>query len=570
MKTIKYILLLSLIILLTNSCSKDFLEVSDPNNIDRAVFWISEENAVKSVNAIYSSLKENEFLGLDYFYFAPFCSGEYDKPYNQQARLDFMNFSVKADNKINWLMWKDIFRCIMRSNDAIANIPGMPDDVLSTDKKNQLLGQAYFLRGLNELYGLQMYGKYYPSKDTSALGIPIVLRVPPSRDDMFIKRETVGASYRQIISDFTKARDLLPATWDAENLGRATKGAAIAYAAKTHVWLNQYQKAISDFDELFGMKEYALIDKFENNLNGEQENNSESIFELQYADFTTLNPWVGGPAQSLALEFAPIELGRGNARISMETSDYFALYYNITQTYIDKTKLEKIALPADMLTYITGLVGQTVAPSEFKSNLITSFGQDSYFANINTIYKWIEGKWDPRWETTAFQRGDTFKINTNSIVYFYKTQLYTPQKYTDNDRHAINTGGTLGANSDNIQLYRLSYAYLLYAEAQNESGNTEIAIDYINKVRTRAYRNNPELLVELVPGLTQEQIRAEIDIENLREICGETLRWHDMIRWGLAEKYCTRRGFIKGVHEALPIPQEEMELNPNIIQNFGY
>jgi starch-binding outer membrane protein, SusD/RagB family len=162
MKTIRNILLLSLILLFQTSCD-NFLETSDPNNIDKSVFWTSEVNATMAVNAIYSSLKEPGFLGLDYHKYALFISGEYDRPYPQdQNRAEFVEFSLKSENKIVWLMWKDLFRSIMRSNDVITNVPEMGNDIISAAKKDELLGQAYFLRGFCEWYLLKMYGSIIP------------------------------------------------------------------------------------------------------------------------------------------------------------------------------------------------------------------------------------------------------------------------------------------------------------------------------------------------------------------------------------------------------------------------
>ena len=465
-------------------------------------------------------------------------------------------------------MWKDLFRSIMRCNDVITNVPTMSDEMISSDEKSELVGQAYFLRGFCEWYLLKMFGKYYPEKDASALGIPLILRVAQSREEMFCKRANLADSYQQIESDFDQAKNLLPLTWDKANLGRVTKGAAIAYSAQVHMWMNEYDKAITAYEELFGLGIYKLTDSYGVNFHGKDENNSESIFEIQYQDFTTLNPWVGGSAQALALEFAPIQLGRGNAGVSFETSDYFALSYSITQAYLDNADTK--AMDANLYAYISTLNGQTILPEDFRNNLINKVGSDTYYSNINGIYKWIEGVWDPRWKETAFIRGDSVSPSGKWLPYAYSSESYKPKKFIDNDRHAQNTGGTLGANDANIPVFRLTYAYMQYAEALNEKGRTDEAVAYLNKIRERAYRNNPELKWELPSGLTKDQFKNALEIEDAREFSGEGYRWNDLVRWGVAEKYCSRRGFISGIHEALPIPKAELDLNPNMEQNYGY
>jgi starch-binding outer membrane protein, SusD/RagB family len=568
MKKVKYIFFLALALFFQTGCN-DFLETSDPNNIDKSVFWTSEANATMAVNAIYSSLKEPGFLGLDYHKYALFISGEYDRPYPQdQNRAEFVEFTMKSENKIVWLMWKDLFRSIMRCNDVISNVPEMSEDMISSSKKDELLGQAYFLRGFCEWYLMKIYGKYYPDKDGSALGIPLILHVAGSREEMFCTRAGITESYQQIISDFNEAKNRLPVTWDKANLGRATKGAAIAYTAEVNMWLNDWDKAITSYEELFGLGVYKLIDNYGANFHGKAENNSESIFEMQYHDISSLNPWVGGSAQALALEFAPLQLGRGNAGVSFESSDYFALSYSITQAYLDNEDTK--TMEAEMYSYITTLNGQTILPEDFRNNLINKFGSEKYYSNMEGIYKWIEGVWDPRWKETAFIRGDSVSPLGTLRAFTYDSENYKPKKFIDSDRHAQNTGGTLGANDANIPVFRLSYAYMQYAEALNEKGRTDEAVVYLNKIRERAYRNNPELSWELPSGLTKEQFKKALDLEDVREFTGECYRWNDMVRWGVAEKYCARRGFVNGIHEALPIPKSEMDLNPNMVQNSGY
>jgi starch-binding outer membrane protein, SusD/RagB family len=573
MKKVKYIFFLALTLLFQTGCN-DFLETSDPNNIDKSVFWTSEANATSAVNAIYSSLKEPGFLGLDYYKYALFISGEYDRPYPQdQNRAEFVEFTMKSENKIVWLMWKDIFRSIMRCNDVISNIPEMSEDILSSSKKDELLGQAYFLRGFCEWYLLKMYGKYYPEKNASTLGIPLIFQVAGSREEMFCTRKTVAESYQQIIKDFNEAKNRLPVTWDKANLGRATKGAAIAYTGQVHIWMNDYDEAIASYDELFGLNVYKLIDNYGLNFHGKAENNSESIFEMQYHDISSLNPWVGGSAQALALEFAPLQLGRGNAGISFETSDLFALSYTISDAYLANPETKKqgdLVLPDGIYDYLSSLKGQTIIPANFRSNLISQFGSDVYYSNMNLIYKWIDGVWDPRWKETAFVRGDSVSPLGTWKPFTYGSESYKPKKFIDVDRHAQNTGGTLGANDANMPVFRLSYAYLQYAEALNEKGRTDEAVDYLNKVRERAYKNTPGLTWVLQKGISKEQFKNELEIENFREFTGECYRWNDLVRWGKAESYCARRGFIKGTHEALPIPKSEMDLNVNMEQNYGY
>lgn len=142
-------------------------------------------------------------------------------------------------------------------------------------------------------------------------------------------------------------------------------------------------------------------------------------------------------------------------------------------------------------------------------------------------------------------------------------------------------------------LYRLADAYLGYAESLNESkpGDPDI-LKYINLVRERAG-------IPAAAGGTQDEIRELIRHERRVELCCEGIRFHDLRRWKLAEKYLNlpymgmnhdgkvasddpavpnayymrtyikSRTFYKKMY-LFPVPQNEMDNNPNLVQNPGY
>lgn len=143
-------------------------------------------------------------------------------------------------------------------------------------------------------------------------------------------------------------------------------------------------------------------------------------------------------------------------------------------------------------------------------------------------------------------------------------------------------------------LYRLAEAYLGYAEAINETqGPTEEAYKYINLIRERAG------IPDLATGLTKEQMREAIQHERRIEFNCEGIRFNDIRRWKLAEKFLNikyygmnfngslksddennpnafyKRTFYKtryfSKHMYLwPVPQGQMDINPNLVQNPLY
>lgn len=143
-------------------------------------------------------------------------------------------------------------------------------------------------------------------------------------------------------------------------------------------------------------------------------------------------------------------------------------------------------------------------------------------------------------------------------------------------------------------IYRLAEAYLGYAEALNESdpGNSDI-VKYVNLVRERAG------LPGLSSDLSQEEMREAIRHERRVEFNCEGIRFHDVRRWKIAEdnlggaiwgmnfqgtkksydktdskafyvrKFYKNRVFTKKMY-IFPVPQAQIDINPNLVQAPGY
>jgi hypothetical protein len=127
-----------------------------------------------------------------------------------------------------------------------------------------------------------------------------------------------------------------------------------------------------------------------------------------------------------------------------------------------------------------------------------------------------------------------------------------------------------GYNSPNNWRYiRYADVLLMYAEALNATGSTANAYQYVDRVRQRA---GLPTLTAARPGLNQAQFLAQIKHERITELSGEGHRWNDLARWGdLGAPSATRdaafANFDVGKHELLPIPQQEIDINPELDQN---
>ena len=122
----------------------------------------------------------------------------------------------------------------------------------------------------------------------------------------------------------------------------------------------------------------------------------------------------------------------------------------------------------------------------------------------------------------------------------------------------------------------------MYAEALNEVDQTTKAHDFLNRVRERAFNSTDYNYA----GLSKDAFRTAVLQERRLELAMEGSRWFDLVRTGtfmqvmedhsalealLSESYRTEIAEnIRDYMVVFPIPQHELDLNDNLIQNFGY
>jgi hypothetical protein len=183
---------------------------------------------------------------------------------------------------------------------------------------------------------------------------------------------------------------------------------------------------------------------------------------------------------------------------------------------------------------------------------------------------------DPRLVLTIKKFEESAVTTAGKIVTFaYNGQSssgYNPVKYGNWDCLPIDY--STKSEQDWI-LIRYADVLLMYAEAKNEATGPDASVyAAINQIRARVGINMPPI----ASGLSQDQLRQKIRHERRIELALEGLRWSDVKRWKTAETYIptlidaggVHRAFDKTKHYLMPIPQSEMDINPNLVQNPGY
>ncbi len=138
-----------------------------------------------------------------------------------------------------------------------------------------------------------------------------------------------------------------------------------------------------------------------------------------------------------------------------------------------------------------------------------------------------------------------------------------------------------------IPLYRFAEAILIYAEAQNELGNSGVAAQYINMIRARARNGtgaeNRSSPADYAGPLDQVSVRDAIFAERDLELAHEAKRWFDQVRRDSEEQgyWVTslhdhdpnswRMQAIQDYKRRWPVPQGEIDLDPKLLpNNAGY
>ena len=254
--------------IITTSCvnDEDLLQV-DPNNDAVDSFWKTDEDAVKGVNAAYGSLLTDG----TYMRSTPLLldlkgdDTRSNSPWGSMANVGRFNSNV-TDAAIYGWAYETYYQGIYRANQVLENAPNIP--FTDTALKNRILGEAHFLRGLFLFHAVNMFKN-----------VPV-----PTQIAAFYPQKTEAEGWAQVIADFKAAADLLPSTYsNAIDKGRATKGAALGYLGKAYLFTKDFPNAKIAFKQVIDLGVYSLVSDYRDNFTDTNENNSESLFEVQFS-----------------------------------------------------------------------------------------------------------------------------------------------------------------------------------------------------------------------------------------------------------------------------------------------
>jgi hypothetical protein len=508
---------------LITGCEKS-LDLYPPSSVSENIFWKQEKDALFAVNAVYREMDhENMVVTLD---------GSTDIGYVRSGWVTWykmgMGIQDALDPEVNEA-WTRYYLGIRKANEVINNVDkitsGNPE-VLKRVKAEARFLRAYFYTNLSSLFG----------------DVPLILR-PLKITDQIAKtpKAEVVSFIISELDDIANSNDL-PVSYTGSDIGRATKGAALALKARLCIRNEKWAEAAAAAKAVMDLGVYELFPNYGDLFTYAGENSKEVILSKQYAK--------GGLTHN-ALFWGPSSIGG-----SSDAEPIRKLF----------NKYEYKA-PKDPNNPYTNLDPRWGFSFYYPGSLISAGDAQSLIYNSS-----------PNASNTSIDKVNT-QDNTSS-------HGWNIRKYIDykNDKANPNQGVI------DLILIRYADVLLMYAEAKIELNeiDDESVYDALNQVRTRPSVEMPKVTV----GKTQAELRAIVRNERCVELAFEGLRLFDMWRWKIGEE---KAGLVQGfdyVDDATgqtriwsiginrsfnplrdyiwPIPQREIDLNKSLTQNAGY
>lgn len=576
---LRYIALYAAIAVVCGGCES--LDYTPGDQMSGQTFWQTEDHARQAAVGMYAAMKEPWCFGMEFTF--DMCSDLADgtSPWSDVSRGDA--FSSNSSGVQNH--WQYLYELVHRANTVIRNVAGMP---ISQETIDRVTGEARFLRAMAYFRMLNCWGGVPYYDETCDINEEFAHLDAP--------RCTADELRGHILDDLTDAIRKLPVSWDAANLGRATKGAAYALRGKVYLFNRQWDEAVADFEEIVYNKTYNYGYSLHPDYNDlfrlyNGRHSDEMIFSIQSIDGNT-----AGYALDIVSYFgnkSTMRLIAGNRIVPSTT--LVDMYENPDGSQFDwddvfpgfnagdsqmRRRLMCVAIDQGSTEVTSTLDSDTTKVMDAYRlrdprlclNVITPYshylGTDAGSSPMDKQFVLADPtKGGAPMEAMAFIRNSE---GWNS--YFWRKWIPTG-----------NLDGYWGEYTRTpyeFPLIRLGDVLLMLAEAYNESGAIDKAVIELNKVRERVGMPGLDSGAAWLAVNGKEDMAERIRRERAFELAGEGQRYWDLKRWGLLEQSVKNATDIFGDlmytrtyqerHQLWPIPLVEMERNLNLTQNPGW
>ncbi|MCF2493380.1 RagB/SusD family nutrient uptake outer membrane protein [Dyadobacter chenhuakuii] len=511
------------------SC-KDNLEESPYSSLSKEVVFKDEDGLNQATIGVYQAWTAPDFSDISSRFILTESGHRYATAGILGSGSDpYYRFGHVSTSGAFEAVWSRFYKIIFRANTVIDNaaraVPGEEEEA------DPYIAEARFLRAYAYFNLVRLFG-----------GVPLLLKEINSLSDedlIFAPRETDVAVYEAIIADLTFAEANLPDSRGGAELGRVSAGTAKAMLGKVYLTMagkplnktENYQKAVDKFSEIVGPAneekfDFELIPDFAEVFSLDNERNREIVLSFGYF-VNSSNP----NGNILPFNLFPSGLVNGDEQTNYGlTYDFYKLF--------EKTDTRRPFTLVDRYIF----KGGARAGAEEGDSII-------YNPEIgNYVNK----------RTKASLAHDDFKYG---IAYGKLARVARP------------AGAAIqGYSADLIEL-RFSDVLLCYAEALVETGKTAQALPILNRVRDRAKATPSK-------ATAAAALRTAIRTERRLELTGEMTTVFDIRRWGTLQQEIAAMSEDQIVDNVLipysprlelyPVPQSQIDANPNLRQNDGW
>lgn len=528
--------LLIAVLLLCGGCSK-FLDTKPTDFLTTEDYYNSEENLLKVLSGVYAPLSTAAMYGDALFNQIGAGTDEHFRSAVSSTTGVWVNNFDYTSAEINNL-WQQCYIGIERANSLIANI-NIP--TMDESKRQAIYGEALFLRSYYYFMLVSYYG-----------GVPLKLEPTTNINVISIARATDKEVYAQIIKDMTEAEGKVHTSKYFGHASRVSKTTVQGLLARVCLHMAgfpvqdqaKYKEALSWAKKVKDSGEHTLVTEFVGNPDGDNNSGYSQVFVNHAQD-------------------------KYDVRESMWESEQKG---NRTDGYVSNGRIgNNIGIRFTGNNFVdTGYCYGNLRVTEYLYRL---------YGNGDLRRDWNCGKftYNANAKRTYLAADKIYDRNAAKWRRSYETLLPKDKNYTP----------------INFPLLRYSDVLLMLAEADNEANGSPSSEAYaaLNMVRRRAYKlplDMASAVADIPTGKSQLEFRKIIQDERSRELCFESLRRLDLIRWGIfvtrmkdiATQFTANAGsFAYGAiagnnaterHVLFPIPSGEITVNKAITQNPGW
>ena len=531
-----------------SSCQKDFLNRKPLNAFSDADVWSNLGLVETYVNSKYRALPH--FYAGSYAVRSGAESAVSDEGYNQfnyQNVFLWNNGQVSPDN-LSLDSWSPYYTFIRDCNVFFQNI----SDVKGNESlKKRLTGEMKFIRAWCYFDLISRYG-----------GVPLITKVYGLSDpDFLVARNTYDECMSFIIKELNEAADMLPVSYSGAEVGRISKGAALALKSRALMYsASALNNPSNDKTRWQAAADAAksLIDLADQEVYSLYQEDYRQIFTKEFNSEVILSFNIN-PTRNNLNQFEY----RLNLYIGPNGYHGYAAYVP-SQNLVDQFGMKNGKMINEAGSGYDPLHPYQNRDPRFYADILYN-GAPFRGREVETFFGGLDSP-----------QGPIENWNSSLTAYYWL-------KYSD-DAQPIdeNVGG-----GQNWIIFRLAEIYLNYAEAAYEIGDEATARQYINLIRSRASVNIPPIVA------SGDDLLNAIRHERQIELCFEGHRFFDVRRWKIAME--TDNQPLKSVkiikeqdgsftylyytlqdrkflpqHYLYPIPKYELDRNNLLIQNPNY